>query len=75
VRGRQSISFEYQTADVAPPHYERGWSPSRDERRAIMVEQWDTYVHMHQQPPASRQRLLDVVDHLLDECGEGRARS
>jgi hypothetical protein len=66
VRGRQSISFEYQTGDVAPPHYERGWSPSRDERRAIVLEQWDTYVHMHKEPPASRQRLLDVIDSLLE---------
>lgn len=63
--GRVSISFEFQRGDVPTARYDRGWSPSRAERRAIVLEQWDQYAHMHGEPPASRQRLLEAVDRLL----------
>jgi ectoine hydroxylase-related dioxygenase (phytanoyl-CoA dioxygenase family) len=55
--GRTSLSFEYQTADVPTPSYPRGWSPSRAERAAIILAQWDQYAHMHGESPAARERL------------------
>lgn len=63
--GRVSISFEYQTEDVASPSYPRGWRPTPAERRAIVLEQWDQYAHMHEQPPAARERLSRFLDETV----------
>lgn len=65
VRGRISLSFEYQTADVPTPSFPRGWSPTRAERAAHALEQWDLYAHMHEQPPAARERLSRFLDEAL----------
>jgi hypothetical protein len=65
VPGRISLSFEYQTADVPTPSFPRGWSPTRAERAAHALEQWDLYAHMHEQPPAARERLSRFLDEAL----------
>jgi ectoine hydroxylase-related dioxygenase (phytanoyl-CoA dioxygenase family) len=65
--GRISLSFEYQTADVPTPSFARGWTPAPAERGELALEQWDAYVHMHEQPPAARERLSEFLRaHRLD---------